>query len=70
MKTHPFFADINWQNLINEPVPWLPVGKDDTLINFPKANDLMIDEIINAEKDFDNEKKKTKAFENFEGVSY
>jgi len=37
IKDHPFFADVDWKNLIKEPVPWVPVGKDNDIGNFPKA---------------------------------
>lgn len=46
LKRHPFFAGINWKNLLNETVPWLPQGKDDAVTNFPRANDDIIQEII------------------------
>ena len=49
LKRHPFFFGINWQNIINEPVPWLPQGKDDAVTNFPKANDDVMKEINNEE---------------------
>ena len=54
LKRHPFFAGINWKNLINEPVPWLPQGKDDAVTNFPRANDDIIQEIINEEDEKQN----------------
>lgn len=34
-------------------MPWLPQGKDEAATNFPKANDLLIDEIIKEEKECD-----------------
>jgi hypothetical protein len=75
LKRHPFFLGINWQNLINEPVPWLPQGKDDAVTNFPKANDEVIKEIINEEQESIgsirlNKMKIVKPFDQFDGVSY
>lgn len=58
-------------------MPWLPQGKDDAATNFPKANDEMIQEIINEEEEqIQVPSNKTQpnatnnAFEHFEGVSY
>ena len=66
----------NWNNLINEPVPWLPQGKDDAVTNFPKAptaNDDVIKEIINEEQESLPSFGKlggAQPFEQFDGISY
>ena len=49
LKRHPFFAGINWSNLVNEPVPWIPQGKDEAATNFPKACDKAMQELLNEE---------------------
>ena len=39
IKNHKFFKDINWDKLMEEPAPFIPLGKDEDAVYFPKAND-------------------------------
>jgi serine/threonine-protein kinase RIM15 len=39
LKDHPFFSDIKWDEIMDEPVPMVPQGRDFDPSNFPKAND-------------------------------
>ena len=39
IKEHPFFKDIKWEKIMEEPPPFVPRGRDIDADYFPKAND-------------------------------
>lgn len=38
IKNHIFFKDFNWDTFMDEPAPFIPLGKDVDTVYFPKAN--------------------------------
>ena len=49
LKEHPFLADVNWQTLITDLAPWVPLGKEADTSNFPNAREDDLDRIIEEE---------------------
>ena len=39
IKDHPFFDGLDWDTVMTQQAPFLPVGRDIDTIYFPKAND-------------------------------
>lgn len=39
VKNHDFFKDMDWNDLMTGPAPFIPLGKDVDTVRFPKAND-------------------------------
>ena len=39
VKNHPFFRDLDWNTFMDQPAPFIPLGKDIDAVYFPKAND-------------------------------
>ena len=52
VKNHPFFADINWDNLMEEEPPFVPPPREFDVSFFPKASDQdeELKQIINDKK--------------------
>lgn len=49
LKEHPFLADVNWQTLISDPAPWVPLGKEADVQNFPNAREDDLHKILEEE---------------------
>ena len=39
IKNHVFLKDINWDTIMTDIAPFIPLGKDEDAVYFPKAND-------------------------------
>jgi serine/threonine protein kinase len=39
IKKHPFFAEIDWDHIMEEEAPFKPVGRDQDANYFPNATD-------------------------------
>lgn len=42
-------ADVNWETLITDPAPWIPLGKEADTTNFPNAKEDDLNKIIEEE---------------------
>ena len=71
VKQHPFFAKTNWDTLMEEPAPFIPIGRDVDTVYFPKANDKDDDlrHIIDDQMKFSTIKV-DKDFQDFDGICY
>ena len=49
LKEHPFLSDVNWQTLITDIAPWIPLGKEADVTNFPNAKEEDLRTIIEEE---------------------
>ena len=69
IKDHKFFVGIKWDQIMDEPVPFVPGGRDIDATNFPNANanDEELKQIVSDKR---HQQPLHKDFNNFDGVCY